>query len=89
MKTIIEALEAFPRYMNRPLARVQVYSWRVACLIEPANATGHGIRVLPAYRSMQDKELRRSTAGAIRIARKGGRIKLPFYTEAAANYIWP
>lgn len=73
----------FDQWMNRPLARVQVYVWAVARRIygEPLMR----FVCLPGYRDSEVLEQRKTIAGAIRIARRG-KINLPFYNEATGNY---
>lgn len=88
MNTVIEALSTFPRWMNRPLARVHVHSWRVALLIDPIAALST-IRYVPAHRSPDCRSWRCSVARTIRIARKSGRIKLPRFNENSGLYTHP
>jgi len=90
--TIKEALQAFPRWMNRPLARVHVYSWRLAVLLEPSASPGKlgklmTIRYVPAHRSPECLFWRKTVAAAIRIARRSGKITLPRYDERSGQYV--
>lgn len=76
----------FRRWMNRPLCRVQVYTWQLACRIFPEDAPLSRFRALRPYRDDQTQDMRRSVAGAVRIARRG-KITLPIYDEAKGKYI--
>lgn len=81
----VDRCDGFRQWMNRSLARVQVYSWRVACRIMPDHPGS--IRILKAYRDRSINEWRNVTAAAIRIARRG-KIYLPVYSEQLGEYVW-
>ena len=86
--TVVEALSAFPRWMNRPTARVQVYAYRIAKLLYGADSVSILFHALPKYRDLEAKEQRKTCRGAIRIARMGGkRVALPKYDEATGEYL--
>lgn len=89
--TLEESLQAFPRWMNRPLQRVHVYTWRLACDLEPGilGELSGGIRYRPEYRSAACKGWRRAVANALRGIRKRKRILLPTWSEATGEYSKP
>lgn len=83
-----ESLQAFPRYMNRPVKRVHVLTWRLAVEMEdeiPAAPVG-GIRYLPASRSAACLAWRKAVADRLRQMRKAGKINLPKYEERTGEY---
>lgn len=62
------SIGGFQRYMNRPLARVHVYTWRLAVSMEPVHAPNEAgtIRYLPAFRSLACRQWRKAVANALR-----------------------
>jgi hypothetical protein len=83
-----QALGGFARYMNRPLARVHVFTWRLSCKLEPENSIAPGgLRLLPPYRAPSVKAWRVEVARFIKTARRSGRITLPCYVESSAEYV--
>ena len=95
MTALEYSLGAFSRYMNRPIARVHVYTWRLACQIEGMVSWGGGspcvggIRYRPAYRSASCKAWRQLTVQTLRAQRKAGAVVLPYWTEATGEYSAP
>lgn len=77
-------LGGFSRYMNRPLAKVHVYTWKLANELQ---ADCPSIRLLRPYRDEVNKEFRWRLAQWLKARRYAGRIALPHYNEATANYI--
>lgn len=77
------ALNGFNRYMNRPLARVHVYTWRLANAIDP-NAPA--VRLVRPYRSEEVNRFRWRVAQYARSLRHAGLVELPRYDEARAIY---
>lgn len=94
---LVDSLESFARYMNRPLARVHALTWHLATVLEP-DLIQHKcgtIRYLPAYRDETVKAWRNQVARYVKMVRqfrandwpcRDRRIKLPLYDEASARY---
>jgi len=81
------ALGGFNRYMNRPLAKVHVYKWRLACesyLNEPALNL---FRALRPYRTREARQIRFNVAQTLKWRRKRKSVSLPSYDEATAKYV--
>ncbi len=78
------ALGAFERWMNRPLARVQVYTWHLA---NELDANCPSIRLLQPYRDEVNRKFRWRLAQKIKLIRHVSRIELPRYSESTGNYI--
>lgn len=85
MKAYEKALRAFPDWMNRPLNRVQVYSYSIARMLL-GETLSLRFRCRPAYRDFLTEAQRISVAVYIRQRRKLGRIKLPVYRESTATF---
>lgn len=82
-----ESLGAFARWMNRPITRVHVYTWRLAVKLDPG-ATPFTIRYRPAYRSPACKQWRKIVARVLRnMRRRGVKVTLPTYDERSAKYV--
>jgi hypothetical protein len=77
------ALGGFARWMNRPVKRVQVYTWHLFCGVYPKAVP---IRYRPAYRDFEIREYRRLLAQVLRECRRAGHVRLPIYNEAKAIY---
>jgi len=85
--TVEQALSAFPKWMNRPLARVQVYSWHVARRLfngEPDML----FRARSHYRDSDANEQRKLVAGVLRNCRKWKCVNLPYYVEGIGEYAY-
>lgn len=86
-KDLIEALGAFERWMNRPLARIHVYTYRLSNTIHVEGS--YSFHVRPFYRSPLVREQRLNVARVIKGLRaKGTRPCLPRYDEKTAHYIY-
>lgn len=82
-----KSLGAFARWMNRPLTRVHVYTWRLAVKLDPG-ATPFTIRYRPAYRSPSCKQWRKIVARVLRnMRRRGVKVVLPKYDERSVTYV--
>ena len=77
----------FNEYMNRPLKRVQVFTWRMACDLFDSIPL-QTFRSLPPFRSEASKVARREIAHIVRIKRSLGYVRLPKYNERQAEYIF-
>ncbi len=84
--SLAEALNSFHVWMNRPIKRVQVYTWRMACDLFNAEAV-RTFRMLPAYRDDAAKVARREIALIIKRKRVIRAVRLPRYNEERAIYI--
>ncbi len=82
---LIYALGGFARWMNRPVAKVQVFTWRTANDITFL-AGCPCIRLLRPYRDEANKAFRIRLARAIKQVRKSFKIILPCYDERNAEY---
>ena len=76
-------LGGFARYMNRPCAKVQVFTWRTANDMQPDCPT---IRLRREYRDEANKAFRIRLARGIKLVRQQFRIILPCYDESKAEY---
>ena len=88
--TVTQALNSFNDWMNRPAAKVQVYSWRLAVQLEHAGDPACGIRIVPHlrricgvidWRNRVAREIR-----ALRALRQYSRHNLPRYIEQTGEY---
>ena len=87
MSELTEALAAFPRWMNRPHKRAQVYTWRVAVSM-PGDAASNRFRCLPPYRGEFEREQRRAVAQRVREQRRRPLWPgLPVYQERSGEYV--
>jgi hypothetical protein len=86
MSELTEALEAFPRWMNRPTKRAQVYTFRRAVAMF-GNDTTSLFRARPAYRNATARAQRQAVATATRLDRGWGKAKLPRYDERSGEYV--
>jgi len=79
-------LNSFRAWMNRPVKRVHVYTWSMACALfnDSPLAT---FRCLPAYRTEAAKVARREIARIIKQKKRIGAVRLPVYNEATENYL--
>jgi hypothetical protein len=80
------ALNSFSHWMNRPVKRVQVYTWQMACDLFDS-APLRCFRMLPAYRDAAALVVRKELAGIIKRKRAIRAVRLPVYNEARADYI--
>lgn len=83
------ALNGFNRYMNRPISKVHVYTWRLANLEFGQCDTLHLFRALRGYRSREVNQIRFNVAQILKWRRTRKSIRLPIYDEATAKYITP
>lgn len=74
----------FEQWMNRPVQRVWVYTWLIACGLRSNFPSS--IRFLPASRSPEIRAWRQETVAAVRRARAAGSVNLPTFTERAGGY---
>ena len=84
MNEIEYALNGFQRWMNRPLAKVQVYTWHLANELDPNCPS---IRLLAPYRDDANKAFRWRLAQFIKCRRYIGRVPLPHFDEATSRYV--
>ncbi|HEU4344085.1 MAG TPA: hypothetical protein VFU31_21225 [Candidatus Binatia bacterium] len=74
---------AFHRWMNRPVARVHVYTWSLANELE---ANCPVIRLLRLYRHERTNKFRWRLAQWLKCRRVAGKIELPTYNEKEGRY---
>jgi len=81
---ITNALGSFSRYMNSPLRRAHVLTWRLANELDPHCPM---IRLLRANRNQQVNDFRTRLARRIKLFRSAKLIRLPIYDEKTAQYL--
>lgn len=85
-----DALNSFSDWQNRPLHRVQCFTWSLAQKLEPsARAYACGLRIKAAYRHLYPgvQAWRNATAAKLKEMRKVGKITLPTYDERTGKWI--
>ena len=76
----------FYEWMNRPVKRVQVYTWQMACGLFDV-APLRCFRMLPAYRDAAALAVRKELADIIKRKRAIRAVRLPSYNERLADYV--
>jgi len=82
------ALTSFERWMNKPVRRVQVYSWKLANELHGQEPI-HLFRARKHYRDRVSIQTRFNVATALRWRRKRKSIVLPTYNESTGEYTTP
>lgn len=82
-------LGAFSRWMNEPLKRVHVYSWRLANQEFGNSNRLHLFRARRAYRCGEVNQIRFNVAQILKWRRSRKSITLPTYNEAKDEYQTP
>lgn len=80
------ALQSFQNWMNRPIKRVQVYTWQIACNLFNREPLAN-FRCLPKYRDEKAKIARKEVAQMIKFKRSIKSIVLPKYNEKRGEYV--
>lgn len=91
-ETVESALQAFPRWMNRPVARVQVYSLHLARKMFGLELPWGFFWNASTRRALQPKLamfMRREVAAMLRVNRRNKAVMLPTYTEELQGYSKP
>ncbi len=79
---LIYALGSFSRWMNRPVYKVQAFTWRMA---NDMQEDCPHIRLRKPYRDAANRAFRIKLARAIKQVRQQFKIILPCYDEASAT----
>lgn len=77
----------FVNWMNRPLQRVHVFTWKVACDLNPNNHPPC-IRLFPNQREEDVKIWRGVVSKAVRRARQHSKIQIPIYKDQLQEYVF-
>lgn len=84
----------FQEWMNRPLQRVHVATWRIAVALEGDNQQRKAstIRFVPQYRNATVGQWRNEVAGFVKMLRNNRRnqwqprLPLPVWNESTSQY---
>lgn len=77
---------SFVAWMNRPVMRVQVFTWGMAGRSIGENGLRF-FRCLPAYRDEAAKAARLTIARKVKELRTANKIQLPKYDEGKAQFV--